>query len=96
MREHISFQNYEILDEAIEALSRGEIDACIYHAPVLRDFAHRNFGGTIEVLPARFQSASCAFVLPPDSPLREKVNRTLLAEIESDGWPDRVERLLGR
>ncbi len=94
--ENISYRDFDKLDDAISALLQGDIDACIYDAPTLRYFSHTKFGGGIQVLPVRFQSASYAFALPPKSEFRELVNQTLLNEIESDEWPIRVERLLGR
>ncbi|MGB7327993.1 MAG: transporter substrate-binding domain-containing protein [Rubripirellula sp.] len=94
--ENISYVEYATLDEALQALIENKIDACIYDAPTLRYVSHMKLGGVVEVLPVRFQSASYAFALPAESPLRESVNRTLLREIEKPGWQDLVERLMGR
>jgi len=94
--ENIGFSNYANLEEAMQAVIDGEIDACVYDAPMLRYLAHQTFGDSITVLPVRFQTASYAFALPHDSRLRETVNQCLLRVVESDGWSDRVARLLGR
>lgn len=94
--ENISFTNFDDLAEAMSALVDDRIDTVVYDAPTLRYFSHTKFGDSIQVLPVRFQTASYAFALPPNSPVREPINRSLLRRIESPGWADHVQRLLGR
>jgi ABC-type amino acid transport substrate-binding protein len=94
--ENIGFLRFPSIGKAIEAMQAGEIDVCIYDAPSLRYYSYTEVGGTIEVLPVRFQQSSYAFALPEGSPLREPINRRLLDAIESDGWRQHIEKLLGR
>ena len=49
----------------------------------------------LTVLPQVIRPQNYAIALPPDSPLREPINRSLLEMLESTRWADIVQRYLG-
>ena len=79
----------------LEAVARGEIEAVVYDAPILHYLWVTEFEGRIRVLPMRFDPQMYALGLQPDSPLRERVNRSLLRQLAAPSWPGLVRRHVG-
>lgn len=92
----IAYQTYENPQDGLRALSANEIDAFVYDAPLLRYLINIDYVGKLQVLPGTFQSQNYAFGLPPDSLLRESLNRVLLKKISDPGWQDTLYRYLGQ
>jgi ABC-type amino acid transport substrate-binding protein len=80
----------------MKEVAAGTADAMVYDAPVLQYLAKHELGGAVEVLGNVFERQDYGFALPDGSPLREDVNRALLAALASDAWRDLVERYLGK
>ncbi len=93
---HIRSRVYETPLEGLQALSRGEIDAMVYDAPILRYLINQDFRGALEMLPKTFERQDYAVALPPGSPLREPLNYELLIEIQDNGWQGLINRYLGQ
>jgi ABC-type amino acid transport substrate-binding protein len=89
-------QEFETTRAAVRALARGEIDAIVHDAPILRWELREHGSDDLEVLPDRIERQDYAFVLPPDSPRREDLNRALLDQIESPRFVRMLEFYLGR
>lgn len=88
-------QHYDTVQDALDALAAGAVDAVVYDAPLLTYAVNRNHAGTLTVLPREFERQQYGFGLQLDSPLRQDLNRTLLALIER-GELDRITlRYLG-
>jgi polar amino acid transport system substrate-binding protein len=84
------------VDEGYELLSRGEVDAVVYDAPVLQYHASREGGGVVVVVGPVFQRESYGIALQEGSPYREKIN-TILLEFRENGTYDRLhEKWFGR
>jgi ABC-type amino acid transport substrate-binding protein len=83
------------LREALDALEAGEVDAVVYDAPALRYLVEEGHADTLRVLPQVLQRQDYGIALPPDSPLREEINRTLLEVIRSPEWQRLLESVLG-
>lgn len=66
------------VDQAIDAMKSGKIDAVVYHEPVLRYYAAHSEANQVQVVGNIFKPQSYAFVLPVESPHREAINRSLL------------------
>jgi polar amino acid transport system substrate-binding protein len=92
----IHYRALPSLPEALDALERGEVDAVVYDAPILRYLVAAHHEGSLTVLPQVLQRQDYGFAFPSGSPLREKVNRVLLAIIRSPEWQRLLERYLGR
>jgi ABC-type amino acid transport substrate-binding protein len=84
------------LSEALEAIERGEADALVYDAPVLRYMVAQRHPATLRVLPQVLQRQDYGIALSSASPLREQINRELLKVIRSQDWQQLLERFLGR
>ena len=80
---------------ALDALRAGGVEAVVYDAPILRYLASERAGRELRVLPATFERQYYGIALPPDSPIREQVNRELLRVIEQPEWRAVLVRYLG-
>jgi ABC-type amino acid transport substrate-binding protein len=92
---YIGFNPYPSLGEALEALRDGQADAVVYDVPILNYLARQNRKSDFIVLPRKFSFNRYGFALANGSPLRESINRALLATIESAEWADTVYRYTG-
>ncbi len=89
-------RGYDTLEEAVSALAEGRLDAVLYDAPLLRYMvSQEGYRDELTVLPQVIRPQHYAIALPPDSPLREPINRSLLEMLESTRWADIVQRYLG-
>lgn len=89
LREHrIRYQAFATLPEALDAVAAGALDAVVYDAPAMRYRVNDAYGDTIKVLPDDFRPEYYALALPPDSPLREPLNRELIDLVRSSQWED--------
>ena len=86
---------YDSVDEALEALNVGTINALVYDAPLLQYFVNRDYIGKIEVLPNTFLRQDYGIALPQGSEIREPINRILLKRIHQEEWLDLVYKHLG-
>ncbi len=91
----VSFSNYETPLLGLQAVARGEIEAFVYDAPILRHLTKGKLSGRVRVLPVTFFRQDYAIGLPQGSGLREPINRALLEEIQSPEWGDILKRYLG-
>jgi len=92
---YIGFASYPDIGAALEALRDGRADAVVYDMPILSYLARQNPKSDFSVLPRRFALNRYGFALPDGSPLRESVNRAVLANIERPEWNDTVYRYTG-
>jgi polar amino acid transport system substrate-binding protein len=81
--------------EALQALADGQVDAVVYDAPILRYDVRQRFSSQLVVLPGTFERQYYGFAVPAGSPLREAVNRDLLARISTPAWQSMLQRYLG-
>jgi polar amino acid transport system substrate-binding protein len=88
----ISFAN---LEEGLDALIEGRVDAIVYDAPVLKYLSRTAYADQIFVLPETFAPQDYSIALTQGSAMRESLNRELLAIKESDEWAERVFEYLG-
>lgn len=85
-REFIQKTTYTDVDSGLAALARGDIDAFVHDAPILRYEILRKFRGRIAILPDDVEAQSYGIVLPPGSKDREAVNQALLHVLSSQEW----------
>jgi ABC-type amino acid transport substrate-binding protein len=81
--------------EAVEAVLDGRADAVVHDAPLLRYLAVTEHVGRLAVISGSFSRQDYGFGLPSGHPLRERINRSLLARIRSAEWNEWVQRFLG-
>jgi len=92
---HLTFHAAKDLEEAIEILLSGKAEALVYDAPMLRYRARHNYPGRMKVLPGNFERQDYAIALPPNSPMREPINRILLEYLKTPEWDEVLQRYLG-
>lgn len=76
-------QNSQVLefpkiDQAYEALLKGEADAVVFDSPVLLYYASREGKGKVHVVGNIFREEKYGIVFPPNSPYRKPVDNALL------------------
>lgn len=89
-------QLYETLDEALQALASGEIEALVYDAPILSYLINKRYPGKLTVIPRTFEEQQYGIALAFESPLRQDINHILLELIESGEFRRIKQRYLGQ
>ena len=82
---------FKRVDEAFDALLKGEVDAVVYDAPNLHYYAMGEGKGKVTVVGKIFQPQDYGLAVPQGSPLREKIIRAILKLIES-GELERIKK----
>ena len=91
----VAAQPFADEEHGLRAIVEGEIDAFVFDELILRYLAKAAFPNQVRVLPRSFDHYRMKVALPAGSPLREPLNRALLAVVESEDWSRRVERYIG-
>ncbi|MCF8033198.1 MAG: transporter substrate-binding domain-containing protein [Desulfarculaceae bacterium] len=76
------------MENAYKWLLKGRLDAVVYARPNLRYFANTGGKGRVQVAGRVFAPQDHGMATPQGSPLREEINRILLA-ISKDGRLDK-------
>jgi ABC-type amino acid transport substrate-binding protein len=92
----ISYRAYKMPGEALKGIVDGRLDAFVYDAPILRYLVHKEFPGSLDVLPQTFFRQDYGIALPEGSPLREPINRVLLQKIRDEAWQDILQQYFGQ
>ena len=87
----VPFRAYPDFQQTLNALERGEIDATIGDAPVVRYYALNAGAGIATLAGPVFAPDKIAIALPAGSALRDVVNQAILKMIE-DGSYERLAR----
>jgi len=80
----VAFTAVRAIDDAYRLLEQGQADAVVYDSPVLLYHAATAGRGRVRLVGSIFKPESYGIALPEGSPLREPLNRALLA-IANDG-----------
>lgn len=94
-REGLRFTAATDLDEALDLLASGKVDAVVYDAPLMRWTINERHRGHMQVLPITLERQDYAFALPTGSPLREPLDTALLKRINSSNWSMRIVDYIG-
>lgn len=94
-RQHLNYHPYATLAEALQAVARGQMDAVVYDAPLLRYFILSEFQGVLDTLPNTFERQDYGIAIPAGNPLRELLNRVLLHHLRQPAWQDTLYHYLG-
>jgi len=82
-------------EEGLKSLVDKTTDAFVFQGPIVKYLATNEFPGRVEVLPGTFDHHYMGMAVPPGSPLREPLNRALLAFMETDQWTQILNQYLG-
>lgn len=85
-QEFIQRSDYANVEAGLTALARGDIDAFVHDAPILRYQIRREYQGRLGILPDVVDAQSYGIVLPPGSQDREAINQALLHVLSSPEW----------
>lgn len=94
-RRGLAFREVADVATGMKQVAAGELDAIVYDAPILQYTAKQALGDSIAVLPTTFRRQDYGFALPENSPLRERINRALLAELQRGRFHALLEHYLG-
>ncbi|HEY3304132.1 MAG TPA: transporter substrate-binding domain-containing protein [Candidatus Binatia bacterium] len=90
LRQHnIETLEFPRIEQAYEALLKGQADAVVFDAPVLLFYAAREGKGKVNVVGSVFRKESYGIVFPQNSPYRRPVNAALL-KLKEDGTYQRL------
>jgi ABC-type amino acid transport substrate-binding protein len=92
---HIEPDYFGSVEDALDAVSKGTVDAAVYDAPILRYAARQNSLPDVVVLPQYFDPQNYGFALRTDSPQRELINRAMLRAIAEEPWRARLTEYFG-
>lgn len=93
-------QNAQVLEfskieQAYEALLKGDADAVVFDAPVLLYYAAHQGKGKVEVVGSVFRKESYGIIFPQNSPHRRPVNNALLRLKENGTYQRLYEKWFG-
>ncbi len=88
---NLTLKGYDTIEDACAGLSKGEVKAVLYDAPILRYYLSANPGGSLQLVGDRFERHNYAFGLQPGSTYRKRINETLLRLRES-GFFDELDK----
>ncbi len=93
--ENINASAFESINAGLRAVSRGEIDAFVHDAPIIRYYVQRDFKNRVQVLPRTFFEQYYGIALPPGSDHRNELNRIILDYLQTDEWEELQSRYFG-
>jgi ABC-type amino acid transport substrate-binding protein len=91
---HLTFKTMPA-EQLLPALKSGKIDAVINDAPILYYRIHTDYENELVVLPIHLDEELYGFGVKEGSPLREYINRSLLARLVEPEWHEILGRYLG-
>ena len=86
---------FNVEREGLQAIVDNQIDAFVYDQAIVKYLVGSQFTSQLRVLPEIFNAYYVSMGMPPDSPLRERVNRSLLKIMDSTDWLRLMDRYLG-
>ena len=92
----IHHANSQSLNDSLQALADGKVNAVVYDAPIMRYEVKQKYRDSISVLQKTFVRQDYAFALPNNSPLRKKINQEIIEIISSDDWQSLVNKYLDK
>jgi polar amino acid transport system substrate-binding protein len=88
-------QHVPAIEAAYALLEKGQIQAIVYDAPVMRYYTRHAGRGTVKLVGPVFKVEKYGIALPEGSPLREEINRELLRLFENGTYADLYARWFG-
>lgn len=77
-------RDYPTIDEMFGALRTGKVDAVVQAAPLLRYYAAHDGAGRVRIVGDEFRKEDLGYLVQLNSPLRRRINATLIA-LHEDG-----------
>ena len=86
---------YKLVEEAFASLEKSEVDAVVYDAPVLKNYAVGEGADKVRVVGSVFERQSYGIALKPNSPYREPINQALLRIVENGTYDEIYQKWFG-
>ncbi len=93
--EGIGFRNIASIEDGLDQLHEGRLDAVVYDAPILQYLIKNEHSSVLRLLPRIFGSQDYGIGLPAGDTLRESMNRALLEVTNSLEWNRTLTKYLG-
>jgi len=87
----VRHRGYDSLEMLIAAFENGKLDAVVFDAPILAYYANNEGQDIAEVVGPVFLRENYGIILPPESPLAEPINQSLL-RLREDGTYNEIYR----
>ena len=96
LREKISYQAYETIESAAEALISNELDALVSNVPVLKYLNHKGpYRKKLTIASHYLLKNNMGIAVQENSPLLETIDQTLLQVITEPKWQESVYNYFG-
>jgi ABC-type amino acid transport substrate-binding protein len=93
-QERVRFIEFDTLEDAVNALADGTVEAVVHDAPMLKYELKLQGHEDLHVLPNHIEDQYYAFGIRNNLLLRETLNRALLETLSNDEWDERVQDYL--
>lgn len=91
----VAFNSFANVEEGLDALRSGDIDAFVYDEPLLRYGLRTSGADGLRMLPGTFGRQDYGIALPQNSALREEIDVSLLRRIEGNELSGEIQKILG-
>jgi polar amino acid transport system substrate-binding protein len=85
---------YPNVNDAMQALAKGECDAVVYDAPIIRYLLQEPWAESLAILPRNILRQDYGIALPSKSELREPINHELLLRVQTKEWEDGLNKYM--
>ena len=86
---------YEQVEEAFQSLEESKVDAVVYDAPVLQNYALQDGADKVQVVGSTFERQGYGIALKTNSPYREEINQAILSIVESGTYDEIYKKWFG-
>lgn len=94
-KKQIVFTGYQTPLDGLTAVEKGQVDAMVYDAPILKYLVKTQIKGKLRVLPNTFEGQDYGIGLPDSSEFREPLNRAMLKILHSEFWRETLRKYIG-
>lgn len=95
-REHIKHRSFDHLEEALDLLLTGELEAVVSNVPVLKYYNHStDYAQRLAISPDYLLKNNMGIAVQDQSPYLELIDRVLLQKIAEPRWQKAVYKYLG-
>ena len=91
----LRYSGYDDLEKLLAAFENNQLDAVVFDAPILAYYANTEGRQTAQIVGPVFLRESYGIVLPPNSPLAEPLNQSLLRLRENGTYEDIYRKWFG-
>ena len=89
--DRVKIAEYATIPDCLEALKKGDVQAVVYDAPILKYFVAKLGPEEFALVPGLLERNNYGFGLQQDSPLREQINQVLL-NFNENGLADELKK----